>query len=227
MRLLAAREFDQVVDQQRQLLDLLDHVGEQPLALGGVHVLRRCCRISMFVRRLVTGVRSSCEASATSWRCACTEASSALIERSSASSIALKLRARRPISSSPAGSMRPLRSCVQRDVLGRLREALERQHGGAGDEPPEQRRERDAAEVQQREDQAQAAEQAVDFGQRLGELHGAAVAERLGEHAQVDAVDVRVAEERRAAVLGQRERARRRPAARRCAPSARRSCRRR
>ena len=25
----------------------------------------------MFVRRLVTGVRSSCEASATSWRCAC------------------------------------------------------------------------------------------------------------------------------------------------------------
>ncbi len=50
----------------------------------------------MFVRRLVTGVRSSCEASATSWRCACTDASSALIERSSASSIALKLLAEAP-----------------------------------------------------------------------------------------------------------------------------------
>ena len=66
----------------------------------------------MFVRRLVTGVRSSCEASATSWRCASTEASSALTERSSASSIALKLPARRPISSSPTGSMRRLRSRV-------------------------------------------------------------------------------------------------------------------
>ena len=123
----------------------------------------------MFVRRLVTGVRSSCEASATSWRWASTEASSAFIERSSASSIALKLLARRPISSSPADAMRLLRSCVTRHVLGRLREALERLHGGAGDEPSEQRGERDAADDEQREDQAQAAEQAVDFGQRLRE----------------------------------------------------------
>ena len=67
----------------------------------------------MFVRRLVTGVRSSCEASATSWRWACTESSSALTDCSSASSIALKLLARRPISSSPAGLMRPLRSWVR------------------------------------------------------------------------------------------------------------------
>ena len=37
-RLLAAREFDQVVHQQRQLLDLLDHVAQQPPALAGVHV---------------------------------------------------------------------------------------------------------------------------------------------------------------------------------------------
>ena len=139
----------------------------------------------MFVRRLVTGVRSSCEASATSWRCAWTEASSALIECSSASSIALKLVARRPISSSPVSSIRPLRSWVQRDVLGRLGEALQRQHGGAGDQPSEQRRERDPADVEQREDQAQAAEQAVDFGQRLGVLDGAPGAERLGEDAQV------------------------------------------
>ena len=37
--LLAAGEVDQVVDEQRQLLDLLDDVAEQLLALGGVHVV--------------------------------------------------------------------------------------------------------------------------------------------------------------------------------------------
>ncbi len=160
----------------------------------------------MLVRRLVMGVRSSCEASATSWRWACTEASSAPIERSSASSIALKLAARRPSSSSPEGSMRPLRSLRDGDVLGGFGEALERLYGGAGDEAPEQRGERDAADDEQREDQAQAAEQAVDFGERLGELHGAPFAERLGEHAQVDAADGGVAEERLAAVGGERAR---------------------
>ncbi len=79
------------------------------------------------------------------------------------------------------------------DVLGGLGEALQRQHGGAGDEPPEQRRERDAADVEQREDQAQAAEQAVDFGQRLGDLDGASGRDVLGEDAQVQAVDAGVA----------------------------------
>ena len=85
-------------------------------------------------------------------------------------------------------------------MLGRLGEALQRQHGGARDQPSEQRRERDAADVEQREDQAQAAEQAVDFGERLRELDGAPGAERLGEDPQVRAVDVGVGEERRAAV---------------------------
>ena len=81
-------------------------------------------------------------------------------------------------------------------MLGGLGEALERQHGGAGDQPSEQRRERDAADVEQRQDQAQAAQQAVDFGQRLGVLDGAPGVERLGEDAQMDAVDGGVAEER-------------------------------
>ena len=48
----------------------------------------------MFVFRLVSGVRSSCEASATSCRCA-------RLESSSAPSIVLKLVASRPSSSSP------------------------------------------------------------------------------------------------------------------------------
>ena len=79
----------------------------------------------MLVRRLVTGVRSSCEASATSWRWACTEASSALIECSSASSIALKLDAR-------AGRSRRARPLVDApgEVLG-ARHVL----GGAGQAP--------------------------------------------------------------------------------------------
>ena len=99
-------------------------------------------------------------------------------------------------------------------MLGGLREALQRQHGGAGDEPPEQRRERDAADVEQREDQAQAAEQAVDFGQRLRELRPRGRAERRGEHAHVQAV--RPSRRVKNGVppwRGQRSRARRRPAA--------------
>ena len=64
------------------------------------------------VRSDVTGVRSSCEASATSWRWECTESSSARRERSSASSIALKRCAIWPTSSSLRTSMRRPRSSV-------------------------------------------------------------------------------------------------------------------
>ena len=163
----------------------------------------------MFVRRLVTGVRSSCEASATSWRCACTDASSAFIERSSASSIALKLLARRPSSSSPTDLMRPLRSCVSATCSVAWLRRLSGSTAAPATSSPEQRRQRDSAEVQQREDQAQAAEQAVDFGQRLGELHGAAFAERLGQHAQVEPLTCASRKNGRAAVLGQLERVRR------------------
>ncbi len=66
----------------------------------------------MFVRRLVTGVRSSCEASATSWRWARTDSSSALRERCSRSSIWLKRLASRPTSSSVWTLMRVERSSV-------------------------------------------------------------------------------------------------------------------
>ena len=59
----------------------------------------------MFVRRLVSGVRSSCEASATSWRCA-------RLDSSSAASIVLKLAASRVSSSWPLVSIRSERSPV-------------------------------------------------------------------------------------------------------------------
>ena len=60
---------------------------------------------SMFVRTLVSGVRSSCDASATSWRCA-------RVDSSRAPSIALKLAASRLSSSFPSTSMRSERSWV-------------------------------------------------------------------------------------------------------------------
>ena len=59
----------------------------------------------MFVRRLVSGVRSSCEASATSCRCA-------RLDSSSAPSIVLKLVASRLSSSCPVVSIRSERSPV-------------------------------------------------------------------------------------------------------------------
>ena len=60
---------------------------------------------SMFVRRLVSGVRSSCEASATKRRWL-------RAESSSAASMVLKLPARRPSSSVPSSAMRRERSRV-------------------------------------------------------------------------------------------------------------------
>ena len=62
--------------------------------------------VSMLVRSVASGVRSSCEASATSRRWAASE-------RSSASIISLKLAASRPSSSSPRTSIRRVRSWVR------------------------------------------------------------------------------------------------------------------
>ena len=62
---------------------------------------------SMLVRRLVSGVRSSWEASATSWRCS-------LRDTSSAPSMALKLVPSRSNSRPPLGSTRRERSPVAR-----------------------------------------------------------------------------------------------------------------
>ncbi len=87
-------------------------------------------------------------------------------------------------------------------MLGRLGQPLDGRHGGARDEPSEQGRQGDAADVQQHQDQAQARECAVHVGERLGQLHGVAGREGLGEHAQVDAVRARVAEERFPALCG-------------------------
>ncbi len=81
------------------------------------------------------------------------------------------------------------------DVLGGLGQALDRRHRRAGDESSEQCGQRDPADVEQHEYQAQARERAVHIGQRLGELGGIAVRYGLAEDAQVDAVGARVLEE--------------------------------
>ena len=158
----------------------------------------------MFVRRLVTGVRSSCEASATSWRWACTDASSALIERSSASSIALKLLARRPISSSLVGSIRPLRSWVGR----RARSASVSRLSGSTAAPATSRPS-SAASAMPPTSSSTRIRRSGAAGCRLRSAAGRAArlarcAERLGEHAQVHAAHVHVAEERLAAACGER-----------------------
>ena len=83
LRTVFTRELDQLADQRGHLADLLDHVGQELLTLR-LRQLVLACEDSMFVRRLVSGVRSSCEASATSCRWA-------RLESSSAASMVLKL----------------------------------------------------------------------------------------------------------------------------------------
>ena len=112
--LLAARELGQLADQRGHLGELRDDVGEELLAVLGRHRRRREASTSMFVRRLVSGVRSSCDASWTSWRWRCAASSSD-------ASIALKVVASR-LSSSVPGHLDPLREVAGRaDVLGRRR----------------------------------------------------------------------------------------------------------
>ena len=75
-RLAPARELDDVAHQHGQLVACSTTSCEELAALRGEQLALREST-SRFVRRLVSGVRSSCDASATSWRCAATDRSSA------------------------------------------------------------------------------------------------------------------------------------------------------
>ena len=220
-RLLAAGEIDQVVHQQRELLDLLDHVAEQPAMFLRVHVLALLLQ-DLDVRaqaghrraQLVRGVGHEL-ALRVHGR---VERAHRALERVEHG---VEAAGQPPELVFAGGLDAPAEVPGQGDVLGGLGEALQRLHGRARHQAPEQGRERDAADDQQHQDQAQAAEQAVHFGERLGELHGASRAERLGEDAQMDAVDVCVAEERLAAPRRQQRGYGHRPEARRRAPNGR------
>ena len=108
----------------------------------------------MFVRRLVSGVRSSCEASWTSWRWRCAASSSD-------ASIALKVVASR-LSSSLPGDVDPLGEVARRaHVLGGLAEPAQRLERGARDEEARGRRDRDPAEGDEEEPELDPRERVV------------------------------------------------------------------
>ena len=142
---------------------------------------------STFVRSEVTGVRSSCEASATSWRCwAC--------EVCRRASIPLKRAAMRPTSSWPSASMRRPRS----PVASMCSAASVSSVTGATTRREKSRLTPAASAVPTATSATsttpQALEHAVGVLERARHLDGADRAERRGEHAQVKAVDVAVGE---------------------------------
>ena len=183
-----AREVDQVADEQRQLLELRARRGDDLGALGSRAGPFARPSTSMFVRRLVSGVRSSCDASATSWRWASRE-------RSSAASIVLNAAPRRPISSScRPTSMRRDEVLGRGDVLGLGGQPRASARRAARDGEAQPAGERDAAEADGQQDDAQPLERAVDLGERarddqLAPLTGPA----RDEDAQVRAVALDVA----------------------------------
>ena len=76
LRLAVARELDDVAHERGHLVELAVHVAHSLRRLSSGSGPGRSST-SKFVRRLVSGVRSSCDASATSWRWAATACSSA------------------------------------------------------------------------------------------------------------------------------------------------------
>ena len=121
----------------------------------------------MLARRLAIGVRSSWLASATRWRCASTECSSA-------SSVALKLRARRASSSSPSTSSRCERSGFGGQRLGRR---VKRETGASAARatmPPSTAATRMPPPPTASRISSSWRSDAVDLGQRPRDLHGAA-----------------------------------------------------
>ena len=154
----------------------------------------------MFVRRLVSGVRSSCDASATSWRCARVDSSSAAEHRVEARREPAQLVAVR------STSIRSERSPV---TLTRSAVSVSRVTGrerGARDEQPEHGRDGDPARRDEQEDHAEPLERLVDLGQRSRDLHGrprsrtANVKTRRCCPLDVGVRPVRVARRRRATV---------------------------
>ena len=118
----------------------------------------------MLVRTLVRGVRSSCDASATSWRWA-------RVDSSSAASIELKLAASRLSSSLPVTSMRSERSCVSLTRSTVVREALHGRERRACDEQAEQGGDDDPSERDENQEEPDAVERRLDLRQRPRDLY--------------------------------------------------------
>ena len=127
---------------------------------GGSRPLSR--KIWMLLRSAAIGVRSSCDASAIRWRCEATDCSSA-------SSVRLKLDARRASSSVSPSSKRsePSRAGHR---LGAVDEAPDRRQRCAADERAHRQREQDAGDDHRAERVQQLVQDVVDLGQRPCDL---------------------------------------------------------
>jgi hypothetical protein len=137
----------------------------------------------MFVRRLVSGVRSSWEASATLRAGGVLQRREHRVEAGGEAAqlvVAADVDAARQVAR-------------VRHVLRRLREALHGRERRAGDHEPERGGQADPAERDEQEDGAQARERVVDLGQGARHLSGEPRRERDREDPDVDALDVGVA----------------------------------
>jgi AraC-like DNA-binding protein len=213
--LLAAGEIDQVVDQRRQLLDPVDHLAQQLLALARVDIRlllqnfnvrtqarhRRAQLVRSVGHQLALGVHRR------------VQRADRALQR-----IEHRVEAHRQ----PANLIRAPRTldaarkiARARHMLGRACQATHRRDHCSRHQPPEQRRQRDPTKRDRDQDQPQTGQRLVDFGQRLCQLCRHTRVHGLGEDPQVDAVDPRVREERATTVPRQRPRAR---AHRQCDP---------
>ena len=118
--------------------------------------MRSLASTSMFVRRLVSGVRSSCEASATSCRCTrrriVQRAEHRVEARREPAELVLAVRV------DPLGQVAGLG-----DVLGRLGQPADRRERGTGDEQPEPGSDADRRPARSGSGPADARERVVDF----------------------------------------------------------------
>ena len=112
---------------------------------------------------LVSGVRSSCEASATNSRCFCIAASRSVRAASSERSICSRVRASSPTSSSTSGSGMLLRGVAGVGDLARRRgQRGDRPHRPVGDRQPGEAGEQGAAEDAGGDEQPEAVDRRVD-----------------------------------------------------------------
>ena len=157
----------------------------------------------MFVRKLVSGVRSSWDASATSWRCA----RGRFLEGSEHG-----VEARREAAQLvPAVCVDPLGEVARvRDLLARLGEAPHRCERGSRDEEPERCGDPDPSGRDQEQEERDPIERVMDIRQRLCDLERVPTPVRVhrgnGEDADVGLADLRIAEEGSVAGLGRLQR---------------------
>ncbi len=182
----AARELHHVGHEGGQLVELGDHVRPQRLALVGRQAVGLPQRLDVGAQagdrraQLVAGVGHELAL--------CLDRPLERVERGVEA-------ARQPGELLPSPDLHPLRGIgIGGELLGPPCEPVDRGQRRACHERTQSGAERHASRAHEQEHQQDAVELAVDLVERPGHLERAGVRERLGEHAQVDAVDRRVGE---------------------------------